>query len=265
MSFRFISLAACLCVSVLSFAKPLTFCADPANLPFSSRQQSGFDNKVAQILGRELGMAVNFRWGRMGRGFVRDVVNKGECDAMLGVPVGMPGLLLTSPYYRSTYVFVSRVGTKKISSLDDPRLLKMRIGVQVLEDDYAPPARALARRQLSKNIVGFDMDEDPGAIIAAVVTGKADVAIVWGPLAGYYAHKYGTRLQLTKVSPEIDPPMLPFVFSMAVGVRKSDPLLQAKLNTAIAKSEPQIQAVLRGYHVPLVPLTAQPTEMGALR
>jgi mxaJ protein len=250
---------------MLSFAKPLTFCADPANLPFSSRQQSGFDNKIAQILGRELGVPITFRWGRMGRGFVRDVVNKGDCDAMLGVPVGMPGLLITAPYYRSTYVFVSRAGTKKISSLDDSRLRNMRIAVQVLEDDYAPPARALARRQLSKNIVGFDMDGDPGAIIAAVAARKVDVAIVWGPLAGYYAYKYGTRLQLTKVSPEIDPPMLPFVFSMAVGVRKGDPLLHEKLNAAIAKAEPQIQTLLRQYHVPLVPINEPHTEMGALR
>jgi len=253
-----------LLLAVSCFGKPLTFCADPANLPFSSKQQSGFDNKVAEILGQELGMPVAFHWGRMGRGFVRNVVDKGDCDALLGVPIGMPGLLVTQPYYRSSYVFVSRNGVSEVSSLDDAKLRNMRIGVQVLEDDYAPPARALARRQLSKNIVGFDMDEDPGAIIAAVANRKVDVAIVWGPLAGYYAHKYATHLHLTKVTPEIDPPMLPFAFSMAVGVRKSDPELRAKLNAAIAKAEPQIQAVLRQYHVPQLPLK-QNTELGALR
>ena len=257
--------AAAFLFSGLGLAKPLTFCADPANLPFSSKQQAGFDNKVAEILGRELGMPVAFRWGRMGRGFVRDVVNKGDCDALLGVPVGIRGLLVTQPYYRSSYVFVSRSGAKKIESLDDAELRNMRIGVQVLEDDYAPPARALARRQLTKNVVGFDMDDDPGAIIAAVADRKVDVAIVWGPLAGYYAHRYGTRLQLTKVTPEIDPPMLPFAFSMAVGVRKGDPELYSRLNTAIAKAEPQIEAVLRQYHVPLLPIPRQTAELGALR
>jgi mxaJ protein len=141
----------------------------------------------------------------------------------------------------------------------------MRIGVQVLEDDYAPPARALARRQLSKNVVGFDMNEDPGAIIAAVAKRKVDVAIVWGPLAGYYAHKYGVRLRLNKVTPESDPPMLPFAFSLAVGVRKSDPELYAKLKHAIAKAEPRIESVLRQYHVPLLPVSQQNTELGALR
>ena len=266
MSSRFLSLVAMLVVlPALGSAKPLTFCADPANLPFSSRQQSGFDNKIAEILGHELGVPVTFHWGRMGRGFVRDVVNKGDCDAMVGVPVGMRGLLITQPYYRSTYVFVTRAGAQRITSLDDPKLASMRIGVQVLEDDYAPPARALARRQLTKNVVGFDMDADPGAIIAAVANRKVDVAIVWGPLAGYYAHRYGARLHLNKVDPEIDPPMLPFTFSMAVGVRKSDPELQAKLNTAIAKAEPQIESVLRRYYVPLLPLKSQHTELGALR
>ena len=264
---RFLSSAAAFLLMFGSFspAKTLTFCADPQNLPFSSRQHAGFDNKVGQILGRELGEPVAFHWGRMGRGFVRDVVNKGDCDALLGVPVGMRGLLITRPYYRSTYVFVSRRDANPVSSFDDPQLRKMRIGVQVLEDDYAPPARALARRQLTKNVVGFDMDKDPGAIIAAVANRKVDVGIVWGPLAGYYAEKYGKRLKLTPVSPEIDPPMLPFAFSIAVGVRTSDPDLYARLNAAITRARPRIESVLRLYRVPLLPLEAQKTQVGALR
>lgn len=264
---RFLSLVTLLLLTCsAAIAKPLTFCADPANLPFSTKQQAGFDNRIAQILGRELGMPVAFYWGRMGRGFVRNVVNRGECDALLGVPVGMHGLLVTQPYYRSAYMFVSRRDRAVINSLDDPQLAKMRIGVQVLDDDYAPPARALSRRGLTANVVGFEMDEDAGAIIAAVARGKVDTAIVWGPLAGYYAHKYGAKLRLTPVQPEIDPPMLPFTFAMAVGVRKADPALYRKLDAAIAQAAPQIQSVLREYHVPTLPLQpVKSAEMGALR
>lgn len=250
----------------ISFAKPLTFCADPANLPFSSRQQTGFDNKIALLIGKDLGVPVRFYWGRMGRGFVRNVVSKGECDALLGVPVGMRGLLVTEPYYRSAYVFVTRRDKKAIRSLDDPRLQSMHIGIQVLEDDYAPPARALARRGLSKNVVGYEMDEDPGEIISAVVHGKVDTAIVWGPLAGYYAHIYKTRLRLIPVTPEADPPMLPFTFSVAIGVRKSDPELYRKIQKALKRAAPQVSAILRDYKVPLLPLqTQRATEIGALR
>lgn len=248
------------------FSQPLTFCADPANLPFSSRQQTGFDNRIALLIGRELGVPVQFHWGRMGRGFVHNVVGKGECDALVGVPVGMRGLLVTQPYYRSAYVFVTLRNKATISSLDDPQLRSMRIGVQVLEDDYAPPARALARRGLTKNVVGFDMDTDPGEIIAAVTRGKVDVAIVWGPLAGYYARTYKTRLLLTAVTPEVDPPMLPFTFAMAIGVRKSDPELYRKIEAALKRVAPQVRGILNEYNVPLLPLQTQPaTEVGALR
>jgi mxaJ protein len=244
-------------LSALAFGKTLIFCADPQNVPFSTRQQTGFENKVARVIGTELNMPVRFYWGRMGRGFVRNVVNKGECDAMVGVPMGMRGLLTTAPYYRSSYMFVTRADGKPITSLDDPRLPSMSIGVQVLEDDYAPPARALSRRGLSKNIVGFDMDGNTGEIIAAVAHKKVSTAIVWGPLAGYYARKYGKRLRLTAVTPEIDPPMLPFTFSMAVGVRKSDPELFHRVDAAVQRAAPKIQAILREYNVPQLPLAAE--------
>jgi mxaJ protein len=82
-------------------AAPLKVCADPANLPFSSRQQNGFDNRIANVIGAELGRKVEFTWGRMGRGFIREYVNKGQCDLLFGVPKGMRGVLVTRPYYRS--------------------------------------------------------------------------------------------------------------------------------------------------------------------
>lgn len=253
---------ACVLLSLCPIAmsaepKPLVFCADPANTPFSNRAGSGFDNRIALLLGHELGMPVRFHWARMGRGFLRDVLNKGECDALLGTPVGMRGLLLTRPYYRSSYVFVTRENRPPISSFDDPRLKSMRIGVHVLDDDYAPPARALARRGLSSNIVGFDMDTNPGAIVASVAEHKVDVAVVWGPVAGYYASKIeaksGQALRLNPVQPSLDPPALPFAFDLAVGVRKSAPDLQRKLDRAIAAAQPKIRTILHEYHVPLLP------------
>jgi mxaJ protein len=234
---------------------PITICADPRNPPFSTSTGIGFENKIAKILGEELHRPVRFHWARMGRGFVREVVDKGACDAIAAVPVGMRGLLVTAPYYRSSYVFVTRAEEKPIASLDDSRLKSMRIGVQVLDDDYAPPARALARRGLTKSIVGFEMDQGAGKIISAVAARKIDAAIVWGPLAGYYSHRFAKKLRLTAVTPEIDPPKLPFTFEIAVGVRRSEPELYAQINAAIQRAEPKIRRVLRAFNVPVLPLS----------
>lgn len=246
--------------AVIAAQTPITICADPQNPPFSTRQRTGFENKIADAIGAGLNQPVHFHWVRMGRGFVREVVNKGQCDALIAVPVGMRGLLTTEPYYRSTYVFVTRSSDEPIASLDDPRLRDLKIGVQILDDDYAPPARALARRQLTKNVVGFEMDESAGAIVNAVVNKKVDASIVWGPLAGYYAKRYGRKLRLQPVTPEFDPPQLPFTFEIAVGVRKSEPELLSRLNSAIQRAQPKIDQILRAYGVPLLPLTQSSAE-----
>src|SRR4051794_38326019 len=106
-------------------SEPLTICADPQNPPFSTREGTGFENKIAKAIAVELHQPVRFHWQRMGRGFVREVVNKGACDAVIAVPVGMRGLLVTTPYYRSTFVFVTRRTERTLTSLDDPRLAHM--------------------------------------------------------------------------------------------------------------------------------------------
>ena len=232
-------------------ATPLKVCADPDNLPFSNRMAQGFDNKVAAVLAQELGRKVEFVWQRAGRGFVRENLNKNVCDALIGVPSQFRPVLTTTPYYSSSYVFVTRKSRRlRLNSFDDPRLRDMKIGVQVLDDDYAPPARALARRQLAANIVGFEFTgNESGDIIRAVANGKVDVAVVWGPLAGYYAARQRVPLQLSP-TPDIDPPALPFRFAISLGVRKSDPQLRDQLNHALTKRHAEIERILRAYSVP---------------
>jgi mxaJ protein len=252
---RFLKMCCLFLVCSSSFfafaAIPLKVCADPDNLPFSNRKQQGFDNRVSELLARELGRKLEFVWQRGGRGFVRENLNKGVCDVLVGVPAQFRPVLTTSPYYSSSYVFVSRKGRKNVASFDDPRLKRMKIGVQVLDDDYAPPARALSRRQLTGNIVGFDAaGEESGDIIRAVADGKIDIAIVWGPLAGYYAARQRVPLRLTPVNPEFDPPALPFRFAIAVGVRKQDRELKEQLDGALLRRHAQIERILRAYSVP---------------
>jgi quinoprotein dehydrogenase-associated probable ABC transporter substrate-binding protein len=240
-----------LLISSSVFARDLRVCADPDNLPFSNTKQQGFENQIAELVARDLHANLVYQWQRMGRGFVRDYLNAGECDALIGIPANFKPVLTTSPYYRSTYVFVTRKdGKLKPASLDDPALHELKIGVQVLEEDYTPPATALARRHLQDQIVGFDTTgEDADSIIRAVVDRKVGTAIVWGPLAGFFAKKY-PGLQLTPVEPEVDPPALPFTFAIAMGVRKGNTTLRDELESVIEKRQTEINAILDRYGIP---------------
>jgi len=244
------------CISLLlfcalAFARDLRVCADPNNLPFSNNKRQGFENRIAELVAQDLQLNLVYQWQRMGRGFVRDFMNTGECEVLIGIPANFKPVLTTAPYYRSSYVFVTRKdGKLKPASLDDPVLHQLKIGVQVLEEDYTPPATALARRHLQNQIVGFDTTgEDADSIIRAVADQKLDTAIVWGPLAGFFAKK-DPDLELTPVTPPVDPPALPFTFSIAMGVCKGNNALRDELENVIEKRQDQINSILDDYGVP---------------
>jgi mxaJ protein len=242
-------------VALPAFAATLEVCADPDNLPYSDKAQRGFENRLAHIIAADLHQDVSFVWARPRRGFVRERMNKGECDVMISVPVGFRGLLTTNPYVRSSYVFVTRADRHlDLSSFDDQRLKKMRIGVQVLDDEYAPPAQALGRRGLLTNIVGYEpFGKVRGKIVSDVAQGNIDAAIVWGPLAGYYAKRSRRKLHLTPVEPEHDG-VIPFAYDLAVGVKKSRPDLVPRINQILEREHIKITALLNSYSVPQLPL-----------
>jgi mxaJ protein len=236
----------------LAQSPTLKVCADPEAMPSSNRRQQGYDNKIAEVLARDLHSKLVFNWQRNGRGFVRDILNKGACDVVMGVPAGVPGLLTTAPYYRSTYVFVTRRGRDlDLHTFQDPQLKNLKIAVQVLDEEYAPPGQALGRHGLGGNIVGYDTTENPVSIMNAVYQKKVDTAIVWGPLAGFFAKQHPGRLEITP-TPPADPPV-PMAFSIALGVSKKHPELRHRLNLAIQRHHREIDRILRAYGVPLLP------------
>jgi quinoprotein dehydrogenase-associated probable ABC transporter substrate-binding protein len=235
-------------------------CADPNNLPFSNRAQAGFENAIAELVAHELGREVAYTWFPQRRGFLKNTLASRKCDLVIGLPTGYELAATTRPYYRSTYVFVSRADRRLgVHSLDDPRLRAMRIGVHALGDDYAnvPPAQALARHGLERQLVGYSFFGDyarpdpPRALIDAVADGEVDVAIAWGPLAGWAAARAKVPLELTAIDHPADEP-LPFSFAIAMGVRKDDPTLRAEVDALIANRRPAIDAVLDRFGVPRV-------------
>lgn len=255
MCFRFLKLAFTLMLFTISGFAQLRVCADPDNLPFSNRARQGFENRIAGVIAEATHQRLEYEWQRMGRGFVRDVLNKRRCDVLLGVPQNFRPVLTTEPYYRSSYVFVTRrSGTPKLTSFDDAHLKSMKVGVQVVSEDYAPPAQALGRRGLVANIVGFESTgSEASSIIEAVATHRVDAAVVWGPLAGYFIRNRRTEFEMT-LTPPLDPPRLPLAFSISMGVRKSDVVLRDRLNSVLATHQREIDRILHQYGVPLLPI-----------
>jgi quinoprotein dehydrogenase-associated probable ABC transporter substrate-binding protein len=237
----------------------LRVCADPNNLPFSNQRGEGFENKLAELLARELHATVEYTWWAQRRGFIRNTLKAGLCDVVLGVPSDFEMALTTKPYYRSTYVFAYRKDRGlKLRSLDDAALRSLKIGVHLVGDDFAntPPAHALSRRGMVDNIVGYTLygdytqDSPPSALVEAVREGKVDVAVVWGPLAGYQGKRGGVPLELVPVRPEKDPPGLVFAFDISVAVRHGDKVLKEELEAALARRKREVRALLAEYGVP---------------
>jgi mxaJ protein len=239
----------------------LRVCADPNNLPFSNQRREGFENKIAELLAHDLGERVEYTWWAQRRGFFRNTLRSGACDVVIGVPAGFELALTTKPYYRSTYVFLYRKDRKlNISSLDDPVLKQLQIGVQIIGDDFsnAPPAHALSRRNIVGNVKGFTVygdysqNDPPARIVDAVANGDVDVAIVWGPLAGYFAKQSRVPMEIVPVSPQIDQPFMPFVFDISMGVRRSDQAFRDQVEEILEKRRGEIDRILEDFRVPRV-------------
>lgn len=260
MSSLFLSLVAAL-VLVSSAAgataspSPLRICADPDNLPFSNRAVHGFDNRIAVYLAHSLGRQPVFVWARSRRGFLREQFNKGACDVLMGAPRGMRAVNSSVPYYRSAYVFVTPAKEHlQITRFDDPHLDGRRIGLQVLEEDLSPPSLPLIRNGHAARLVGFEsFGSREGEILHAVADGRIGAAVVWGPIAGYFAETNHLPVVLAPVSPEVDSSGVPFAFEICVAVHKGDTALLKQIDAALPKLQRVVDNTLAAYHVPTFP------------
>jgi quinoprotein dehydrogenase-associated probable ABC transporter substrate-binding protein len=242
-------------------------CSDPENMPQSNERLEGFENKIATLLAKDFNTTPTYIWWGQRRGFIRNTMNatlkEGRCDIVIGVPANYDLVRTTKPYYRSTYVFVYPKTRKPITSLDDPVLKKLKIGVHLLGDDYSnpPPVHELGKRHIVDNVVGFSTfysaSNPPSAIVDAVTAGTVDVAIVWGPAGGYYAARQKVPLAVTPIPSK--PGDLPFAYDIAMGVKKGNDALHARLERLLVERRAEILQILRDFNVPLMePSAARP-------
>ena len=234
----------------------LRVCADPADLPFSNRAKSGFENAIVDVVAKSLGADIEYVWWSQWRGFARKTLGADACDLWPGVATGVESMTVTRPYYRSTYVFVTRADRHlDVRSFDDARLRTLTIGVQLIGNDgtNTPPAHALARRGIVSNVRGYvvyDVRANSSPIVTAVADETLDVAIVWGPTAGYFAKTSSVPLRL-QPTPATDG-SLPMTFAIGMGIRRNDNELRAEIDRALLEEQADIVKILARYSVPQV-------------
>jgi quinoprotein dehydrogenase-associated probable ABC transporter substrate-binding protein len=244
----------------------LRVCQDPNNLPFSNIRGEGIENKIAELFGKALGLPVTYYSFPQRMAFIRNTLKfklPGDdypCDIVIGVPAGYDQVSVTKPYYRSTYalVFPKGKGMDQVASaedflkLDAAKLSALRIGIY----DRSPASDWLNKHNLVEQGVPYKMmnadpDQYPGEIIEKdLAAGKLDVAIVWGPIAGYFAQRVKTPA--LAVVPMKSEPGVKFDYQMAMGVRYGEREWKQQIEGLIESKRPEIQAILKEYGVPIV-------------
>ena len=236
-------------------------CADPDNMPSSNDKLEGYENKLATLISQELKAKLEYVWYPTRRGYFR-ILNGMYCDLAMEVPAGLDMAGTTKPYFRSGYVFVTRKGSglEDIKTLADPRLKKLKIGVNIYTSDAenSPPAMALSQYGVVGNLTGystfFDENNRPEDIINAVMKKDVDLAIAWGPLAGYFAKQGTVPLVLTPLPAKDSLSNFPFQYNIGIAVRRKDKEFRDSLEAVLTRRQPEVQAILKEYAVPTLPI-----------
>jgi quinoprotein dehydrogenase-associated probable ABC transporter substrate-binding protein len=249
-----------------NFAKPgvIRVCADPDNMPLSNQKGEGFEQRIAELVAKEWNAKVEYAWWPVRRGFFSRALNGRYCDIAIQAPSAFDMAGVTKPYFRSGYVIVTRKDSGlDIKSLADPRLKKLKIGVNLLNSDAenTPPAMVLSRYGVVGNLVGYSTfyteTNRPEDIVNDVAKKETDVAIVWGPLAGYFAKMSAVPLSLVPLAERDSLSDFPFRFNIGMGVRRRERALRDSLEAVIDRKRPEIQSILRQYGVPMFPIKSE--------
>jgi quinoprotein dehydrogenase-associated probable ABC transporter substrate-binding protein len=233
----------------------LRVCSDPGNMPFSNVKGEGFENKIADLFATKLGVPVRYTWFPQATGFLRNTLRARRCDLVVGMVTGAELVLSTNPYYHSTYVMVTRKADKITADrLDDPSLKSLKVGLIA----GTPPAGVAARNGLMANARPYDLmvdtrvDSPSRRMIEDLVAGRIDVALLWGPLGGYFAAQHADALTVTPLLHEAKSSRMDYYIAM--GVRPGETHWKGDIDKLIADNKEQLLAILREYHVPMLDL-----------
>jgi quinoprotein dehydrogenase-associated probable ABC transporter substrate-binding protein len=234
--------------------KVLRVCADPRNLPFSNEAGQGFENKLAEMLAQKLGKSLAYTYYPGATGFIRNTLNAHKCDVVMGYPQGDDFVQPTNPYYRTAYVLIARknAGLDGIESLEDARLRGKKIGIIA----GTPPATNLAVNGLLSSIRSYPLvidtrfDSSTDKMFKDLEAGEIDVALMWGPIGGYFAKNSKADLDVTPLIHEKSGPRM--AYRIGMGVRHADQNWKRELNRFIADNREAIDALLASYGVPLL-------------
>ncbi len=246
----------------------LRVCADPDNLPFSNEAGEGLENRIAELMAKTWDSKLEYVWWAAPRGMMR-MLNGRYCDVTLQMPVLSDMAGVTKPYYRTSYVIVQRKDAPhRVTGLDDPELKRLKIGVHLFSADgeNTPPAMALSRHGVVGNLVGFSTtyvggQARPEDIVKAVADKSIDLAMVWGPIAGYYAKRLGLDLSFTPIEDDTLTRM-PFAYSMGMATRRADRAFRDSVQAFIDAHRPELQRILDDYGIPTVPIPADSARGG---
>jgi quinoprotein dehydrogenase-associated probable ABC transporter substrate-binding protein len=234
--------------------KVLRVCADPHNMPFSTEQGEGFENKLAELFANKLGKGLAYAWYPQATGFIRNTLASHRCDVVMGAPQGDDLVQVTNPYYRTAYALVFNRGTglDGVDTLEDARLKDKRIGIVA----GTPPANnmtvagLMAKAKPYPLVVDTRVDSSAAAMMRDLDAGEIDAAVLWGPMAGYYARQASSAMTVVPLVKETTGPRL--VYRIAMGVRFADQDWKRLLNRLIAENQPAINKVLLSFGVPLL-------------
>lgn len=241
-------------------------CADPNNLPFSNKQGEGLENRLAEIWAKDLGVPLEYTWFPQRMGFIRNTLRavdpqtgQHKCDVVMGIVQGYELLMTTKPYYRSTYALVYVKGRSldavrtaaDLINMDPERRQKLLIGTYA----ETPGAVWLARHGMTDQMIAYPvMSGDPAVYPGEIIEtqlfgGQIDAAIVWGPIAGFFARRADdVDVELILLESE---PGIQFDFAISAGVRYGEGEAKREIDALIDRTGEEITALLEAYHVPL--------------
>jgi mxaJ protein len=236
--------------------KEFKVCADPDNMPYSTQKGEGFENKIAEVLAKDLGKTLTYEFWLDRQGYLRNTINAQRCDVIIGMGSDVDNLRTSKPYYRSGYVFIYRKSSNyNIKDWDSEDLKKGIIGIV----GQSPPTIPLNDHNLMANARPYRLQRDlnlpPSFIVDDLIAGKIDIAIVWGPIGGYFAKQSKEPLVVVPI-PEYQDKNIKGKeeWNISVAVRKKDKERMAMIQAALDRNQDKILKILDDYGIPHKPV-----------